>query len=56
MEGGIKTMLAIEERCQKVLNKNKYEFFQSSYQDIQFSLLHFLKAKTSICNTENVST
>ena len=40
MERGIKRMLATEERGQKFWTGK--EFFRNSYQDIQFSLLHFL--------------
>ena len=31
MEGGIKAMLAIEERGQKFWTRASYEFFQSNY-------------------------
>ena len=48
-------MLGIEEPGKKFWTISSYEFFQSIYWDIQFSLLQFLKVKTAICNTENIS-
>ena len=45
MEGGIKVMLAIEERGQNLATKI-----------LSFLYCSFLKVKTAVYNTENVST
>ena len=56
IEGSIKAMLAIEEGGKRFLTRASYEFFQSNCWDIQFSLLQFLKVRTTVCNSENIST
>ena len=51
MDGRIKMMLAIDECCQTFWKRASYENFQSSYEDIQFSLSQFLNVKTAVTNT-----
>ena len=54
MEGGIKAMLAIEERGQKFWKI--MIFFNLATEILSFLYCSFLKVKTAVYNTENVST
>ena len=51
MEGGIKAMLAIEERGQKI-----WKIMIFFTEILSFLYCSFLKVKTAVYNTENVST